>query len=91
MQPELFKPLGPARSMDGVGWSGLLQDAEATEGTERARRRILCAQHGTRYVSLALYVDPKELAESEAVYDRLFKSLRFGELAPSGSPPAPPR
>ena len=92
VQSELFKPLGAPRSMDGVGWNGLLQDAEATEGVERARRRMLCAQHGTLYVSLALYVDPMELAGSEAVYDRVFTSLRFGEgPAAPGAPPAQPR
>ena len=92
VQPELFKALGPARSIDGDGWSGLLQEADAAEGEERARRRILCAQHGMLYVSLALYVDPKELAESAAVYERLFTSLRFGEVAATPSvPPAQPR
>jgi hypothetical protein len=42
-------------------------------------RRILCAKHEGLYVSLALYVDPEELAEHETDYERLFTSLRFGE------------
>jgi hypothetical protein len=91
VQPELFKPLGPARSLDGAGWNGLVQDAEANEGAEHARRRILCAQHGNLYVSLALYVDPKEIPGQEEVYERIFSSLRFADTAapPAGSPSPP--
>jgi hypothetical protein len=76
-QPEIFTPLGPPRVMDGVGWTGLMQDAETTQGGERVRRRILCAKHEGRYVSLALYIDAKELAAPDVDYDRLFTSLRF--------------
>jgi hypothetical protein len=90
VQPELFKPLGAARSVEGVGWSGLQQEAEAHEGVEHARRRILCAQHGSLYVSLALYVDPKELSGAENLYERIFSSLRFGEAAAPPASPSPP-
>jgi hypothetical protein len=86
VQPELFKPLGPARAMDGPGWSGLVQDAEATQGGDRVRRRILCAKREGLYVSLALYLDPKELAAPDVDYERLFTSLRFDAGA---APPAP--
>jgi hypothetical protein len=91
VQPETFRPLGPARAMEGVGWSGLVQDAEATQGEEHARRRILCAKHGDLYVSLALYADPKELAVPDANYERLFTSLRFdaGPASPTSSPAQP--
>jgi hypothetical protein len=90
VQPELFKALGAARSVEGVGWSGLLQEAEAHEGVEHARRRILCAQHEALYVSLALYLDPKELSGAEDVYERIFSSLRFGD-APASPSPSPPQ
>jgi hypothetical protein len=76
-QPEIFTPLGPPRTMEGVGWNGLVQDAETTQGGERIRRRILCAKHEGLYVSLALYIDSKELASPDVDYDRLFTSLRF--------------
>jgi hypothetical protein len=91
-QPEIFKPLGPARTMEGVGWSGLVQEAEAADDGERARRRILCAQHGDLYVGLALYIDPNELAAPDEDYERLFKSLRFdaGVSAPISSPAQSP-
>lgn len=79
VQAEIFKPIGPARPMTGVGWSGLVQEAETEQEGQRARRRILCARHESLYVSLALYVDPTELAEHEKDYERLFTSLRFGE------------
>jgi hypothetical protein len=85
VQPELFKPLGPARNMEGAGWSGLVQDAEAIQGGDRVRRRILCAKHEGLYVSLALYLDPKELAAPEVDYDRFFSSLRF-DAGPAPSP-----
>ena len=88
VQPELFKPLGPARAMEGAGWSGLVQDAEAIQGGDRVRRRILCAKHEGLYVSLAFYLDPKELAAPEVDYDRFFSSLRFdaGTAPPAPSP-----
>lgn len=92
VQPDIFKPLGPAHAMEGVGWSGLMQDAEATRDGERIRRRILCAKHESLYVSLALYLDPKELAAPDVDYDRLFTSLRFdaGAVPPTPSPvPSP--
>lgn len=79
VQPEIFKAIGPTRPMTGVGWSGVVQEAEATQDGQRALRRILCAKHESLYVSLALYVDPGELAEHEKDYERLFSSLRFGE------------
>ncbi len=87
VQPEIFKPLGPARAIEGVGWSGLLQEAEAAASGERAHRRILCAQHGHRYVGLALYLDANALAAPDEDYERLFSSLRFG--APVSSPAQP--
>jgi hypothetical protein len=83
IQAEFFKATGPKRPMNGEGWTGLVQDAEASEYGERALRRILCARHEVLYVSLALYVDPTELAEHPQDYERLFSSLRFGR------PPAP--
>lgn len=81
VQPEVFKPLGAQRSLDGAGWTGLVQDAETLQDQGRTRRRILCARHGDRYVSLALYLDAKELAAPDMDYERLFTSLRF-EPAP---------
>jgi hypothetical protein len=91
LQRELFEPLGPARILEGVGWSGLVQEAEANGNGERARRRILCARHENLYVSLALYVDPKELAAPDLDYERLFTSLRFdaGVAAPGSSAAQP--
>jgi hypothetical protein len=88
-EPEMFKPLGPARTMEGVGWSGLVLEAEAGANGERARKRILCAKHEDLYVSLALHIDAGELAAPGEDYERLFRSLRFdaGATAPS-SPPA---
>jgi hypothetical protein len=79
VQAELFKASGPKRPVNGVGWTGIVQDAEAVEHGERARRRILCARHERLYVSLALYVDPNELAEHAQDYERLLSSLRFDE------------
>lgn len=91
VQAEIFRPLGPARTMEGVGWSGLVQEAEVIQNGERARRRILCAKHGYLYVSLALYIDTKELASPDEDYQRLFTSLRFdaGAAAPISSPVQP--
>lgn len=88
VQPETFKSLGPASSMEGVGWSGLVQEAEAAANGERVRRRILCAKHEGLYASLALYIDASELAASDEDYERLFRSLRFdvGVTAPTLSP-----
>lgn len=87
-QPEIFKALGPPRTQNGVGWNGLVQDAESMPDGGRTRRRILCAKHGGLYVSLALYIDSAELASSDVNYDRLFTSLRFDAdaAAPSPSP-----
>ena len=91
-QPEFFTPLGPSRTMDGVGWNGLVQDAETTHGGGRTRRRILCAQHEGLYVSLALYIDAAELASPDVDYDRLFTSLRFDADAAAPTPaPVQPR
>jgi len=91
VQPEIFKPLGHVRTMEGVGWSGLVQEAAATQDGERARRRILCAKHGDLYVSLALYIDPRNLDAPEGAYERIFTSLRFdaGAAAPISSPVQP--
>ena len=80
VQSELFNVVGPPRPVEGPGWTGLMQDADTSEGGQHARRRILCARHDAGYVSLTLYVDPKELAEHEPEYARLFSSLRFSEL-----------
>ena len=89
-QPEVFTPLGPPRTLDGVGWNGLVQDAEAKRDGGRTRRRILCARHGGLYVSLALYIDSAELAAPDVDYDRLFTSLRFdGGAAPPNPSPIP--
>jgi hypothetical protein len=88
VQPEIFKPVGPARTLDGVGWSGLVQEAEAAQGVEHARRRILCAKHEHRYVSLALYTDPNEHALPDEDCERLFKSLRFA-VDPAAPVPSP--
>lgn len=87
-EPEIFKPLAPARTMEGVGWSGLVQEAEAAASGERARKRILCAKHEDLYVSLALYIDANELAAPDEDYERLFSSLRFDArvTAPTSSP-----
>jgi hypothetical protein len=81
VQPEFFKPIGTVRALDGAGWTGLVQDAETLQDQGRTRRRILCARHGDLYVSLALYLDAKELATPDMDYERLFTSLRF-EAAP---------
>jgi hypothetical protein len=92
VQAEIFKPLGDARALDGSGWSGLVQEAEASRGTDRVRRRILCARHGDLYVSLALYMDPTQLAAPGEDYERLFTSLHFDAAeAPPRSSPAQPR
>jgi hypothetical protein len=88
VQPEIFKPLGPPRTLDGAGWTGLVQDAEAIQDSGHTRRRILCARHGNLYVSLALYLDAQELAAPVVDYDRLFTSLRFD--APRAAAPTPP-
>jgi hypothetical protein len=89
VQSETFRPLGPARSLEGVGWSGLVQEAEAAQGEERARRRILCARHENLYVSLALYNDPRDEALPEKDCERLFASLRF-DSSPAPAPvPSP--
>jgi hypothetical protein len=85
-QPELFTSLGPPRTLDGVGWNGLVQDAETTHGGGRTRRRVLCARHGDLYVSLALYIDANEFAAPDMDYDRLFTSLRFDADAPVPAP-----
>lgn len=91
VQSEIFKPRGPARTMEGVGWSGLVQEADASQGEERARRSILCAKHGDLYVSLALYVDPRLLAVPGEDYQRIFRSLSFDDAtaAPTPSPAQP--
>lgn len=85
VQAEIFKATGPKRPLNGVGWTGIVQDAEATEHGERALRRILCARHEQLFVSLALYVEPTELAEHAPDYERLLNSLRFAE--PTAPPP----
>lgn len=90
VQREIFKPLGTARAIEGAGWHGLIEDADAAEGGERARRRMLCAQHGDLFVSLTLYVDPSELAGPDGDYGRVFTSLRFDSGAADPAP-APPR
>jgi hypothetical protein len=81
-QPELFTPLGPSRTLDGVGWTGLVQDADTTHGGGRTRRRVLCAKHGDLYVSLAIYMDAEVLAAPDLDYDRLLTSLRFDADSP---------
>jgi hypothetical protein len=58
-----------------------VQDSETPADGGRTRRRILCARHGDRYVSLALYLDAQDLATPGMDYDRLFTSVRF-EAAP---------
>lgn len=90
MQREIFRPLGPPHAIDGEGWHGLVEDADAAEGGERARRRMLCAQHGDLFVSLSLYIDPSELAGPDGDYGRVFSSLRF-DAAAADPPPPPPR
>jgi hypothetical protein len=84
VQREIFRPIGPAHALEGVGWSGLVEDAEAAQGEERARRRILCARHENMFVSLTLYNDPRDEALPEKDCERLFASLRF-----DARPPAP--
>jgi len=92
VQREIFKPVGAPHGIEGDGWRGLIEDADAAEGGERARRRMLCAQHGDLFVSLTLYIDPSELAGPDGDYGRVFTSLRFdvGVDDPPSSP-APPR
>lgn len=87
VQREIFKPLGPPHSIEGEGWHGLVEDADAAEGGEKARRRMLCAQHGDLFVSLTLYIDPSELAGPDGDYERAFSSLRFDGGAADPSPP----
>jgi hypothetical protein len=93
LQRELFAPIGAERTLDGVGWNGLVQEAEANGNGEQARRRMLCARHENLYVSLDLYVDPKELVASGVDYERLFTSLRFDakDAAPGGKVVSEPR
>lgn len=81
VQAELFRVLGPTRTMEGPGWKGLVQEAETLEapGGKHARRLMLCACHEHRYVSLTLYLDSDELAQNGKEYERIFTSLRFGE------------
>jgi hypothetical protein len=90
-QREIFKPLGPPRAIEGEGWTGLVEDADASEGGEKARRRMLCAKHGDLFVSLTLYIDPSELGGPDGDYGRVFTSLRFdgGGDAPASTPPSP--
>lgn len=89
VQRELFKPLGPPRAIEGEGWHGLVEDADAAEGGEKARRRMLCAQHGDLLVTLTLYIAPGELGGPDGEYERVFSSLRFD--AASADPAASPR
>jgi hypothetical protein len=81
VQPEVFRALGPTKKMEGSGWNGLVQEAETleTEGGKHARRLMLCAAHGERYVSLTLYLDSDELTHNGKEYERILASLRFGE------------
>jgi hypothetical protein len=88
VQPDVFKPLGPPRPLQGEGWSGLVQEAETIQDAGQTRRRILCAKHDSLYVSLALYADAKVLAEPDVDYERLFTSLRFETPAAAPTPSA---
>jgi hypothetical protein len=90
VQPEVFKPIGTVRALEGPGWTGLVQDAETPQDEGRTRRRILCARHGGLYMSLALYLDAKELAAPDMDYERLFTSLRFDAGPPTPAPPGTP-
>jgi hypothetical protein len=81
VQPELFKAVGPTRTLDGPGWNGLVQEAETLEiqHGKHARRLMLCAGHASRYVSLTIYLDDDELTQNGKEYERILASLRFGE------------
>jgi hypothetical protein len=84
-QPDIFRAAGPAKTMEGPGWRGLLQEADdIREGRpEETRRVVLCAVHDDLYVALALYLNPAELTPKRQYYERLFTSLRFtGKEAP---------
>jgi hypothetical protein len=73
---ERLKPVGPAREMSGIGWKGLLQEAE---GTDKDRRLVLVVNGGDRYLSLSLYVDSKEFLANRAYYERMFTSVKVGK------------
>jgi hypothetical protein len=80
-QRDIFRPVGPSRKIQGPGWEGLLQDADDIRPgrTENTRRVVLCANHKDRYVSLSLYLDPREFTPRQKYYERVFTSLRFGQ------------
>ena len=88
VQPEIFGPVGSVRTLDGPGWTGLVQEAVdiRPERKDDTRRLMLCTGHGDLYVSLTLYADPQELEARRQYYERIFTSLRF--VAP-GDAPAP--
>lgn len=88
VQPEIFQAVGPAKALDGPGWTGLEQEATDIRPNRKddTRRLMFCAGHGDRYVSLTLYADAPELDARRQYYERIFTSLRF--VAP-GEAPAP--
>jgi len=88
VQPEIFGPVGSVRTLDGPGWTGLVQEAAdiRPERKDDTRRLMLCTGHGALYVSLTLYADAQELEARRQYYERIFSSLRF--VAP-GAAPAP--
>ena len=49
VQPELFKPLGPARHLDGPGWTGLVQDARRPRRSADAPRILVPPRRPLRW------------------------------------------
>jgi len=90
VQPEIFGPVGSVRTLDGPGWTGLVQEAVdiRPDRKDDTRRLMLCAGHGDLYVSLTLYADPQEPEARRQYFERIFTSLRF--VAPGDAPPPGP-
>lgn len=75
---ENFTSRGPAREVEGPGWTGLIEEADDSRLTrkEDTRRVVLCAARGSLFISVSLYLDPKEYEARMSRYSRLMASLK---------------
>ncbi len=78
-QADTFPASGPRIPTRGRNWAGIRHESDdiRPERESNTRRVVVCAGHGDLYVTVSLYLNPKEFEADRATYERILNSLEF--------------
>ena len=76
---DAFPPAGAALPVSGQNWTGFRHESEDQRADREVdtHRVVLCAGRGDLYVTMSLYLDPKDLEAQSGTVEQVLASLEF--------------